>query len=66
MNPWQDIDTAEKIVKVVLLFDPHWGMVLIGHWYNDNWYADGLKGEQMIIHPTHWMPLPGTPYDYTD
>lgn len=58
---WQPIETAPKSGKWVLLW---WEYVtdapFVGYCVSGQWHA-APGGEEWLIGPTHWMPLPRPP-----
>ncbi len=66
---WQTIDTAPDDGTPVFLIDVR-GIRYIGYfngntsaWYSD--YCDG-SGEEILILPSHWMPLPPPPKEISN
>lgn len=63
MSKWQDIKTAPKDGRPVLLDNPDWhSRVMRGAWdaHQVAWRVHGFGGCP-ATQPTHWMPLPEPP-----
>jgi hypothetical protein len=57
---WQDISTAPKDGRDVLVYDQVYGVVSA---YFDKyyWYPHPSSRDSDSLEPTHWMPLPKPP-----
>lgn len=57
---WQEIATAPKDGREVLLWWPYWSnRPTIGYWKHPAWIAENALDS--LPEPTHWMHLPEPP-----
>lgn len=79
MSEWKTIESAPKDGTIILLYENNKdGMELgccgvgVGFWmYQDPWkgeeyWADAYSMDLLMDNPTHWMPLPQPPKEYTE
>jgi hypothetical protein len=59
---WQPIDTAPQNGSVILVFcrDEVWVAYFI-HSFGGRFIAHDRRPGYLILHPTHWQPLPEPP-----
>ena len=55
---WQDIETAPKDGRDILVWVNSPGSALVANWHEGFWYCLDL-GFGVAV--THWMPLPNPP-----
>jgi hypothetical protein len=72
-NNWQPIETAPKDGTIILVcedflcYSVSWQKWYTPYndWYYDwcipNFLIDNIYSDGIILHPTHWMPLPELP-----
>lgn len=71
---WQPIETAPKDNKAVLLYGKleseiydvlSTPQICVGAFYDGEWHMTNQAYYFMIVHATHWMPLPPPPKELT-
>ena len=55
---WQPIETAPKDGQLVMIWNKSYKIALQGRWEGED---TGWVGDDVILFPTHWRPLPAPP-----
>jgi len=58
---WQPIEAAPKDGSSIVLYDPRHTNPVIGYWFSANESRGWWVFATLVIHPTHWRPLPAPP-----
>lgn len=63
MSEWKPIETAPKDGTETLGYDAAEQKIFVMHYSKCSWARDG-DDYDLIVSPTHWMPLPDPPREY--